>query len=217
MKKPIGFQRFVNGEDGQGLPEELKGQLERVINESFRERGFELVPDYFRLPIWHHFAYMISARELQDNKLVGGLLAFRKRTELGINYVLYDKIFMHPDCRGNGAYKTMIAKARVIDGMLTIPHNGTRRPPIPAGLRTSELGLCRMYQQVSDTGATYSVQHNGEPITYFVQLFGMLQPILKKPIPENYPHLYDIAEHIARLPPTLRKLNVQICPDQNIY
>src|SRR3989338_4048372 len=153
MTDNLDITKIDSVENGLGLTQKLKSELEVLINECFRERNMELVPDYFSLPMWHNFEYMLLLRDSQkDDRIVGGLIAFHIKMPHGIDFMLYDKIFVHPDYRGNGAYKDMIAYARQFDFQVINRHYPSGKPLIPAGLRTSEGGLSLKYGELSDYG-----------------------------------------------------------------
>lgn len=209
MAKNLAMRKFVPGENNDKLTDDLKSELEKLINESFRDRGIELISSYFSLPLWRNFKYMILVKDIeQNNRNVGVLMSFQMWTPEEANFVLYDKIFMHPDYRGNEYYKEIIEFARELDRQLTRRYYPRNKHPMPSGLRTSSPELSREYQDVSDYHFEFPQRHTIESgvETCYVHLFGIKKGFLHEPIQEYISKMRSIASCIANLPPTMQKI-----------
>lgn len=181
--------------NGELIGKELRTELERLINESFIERGMQLIPEYFELPQWKsHGNYMVlgvDAPEPKQVKIGGGLIALRDCFD-GLDFMLYDKIFVHPNYRGSQTYKRLIQRARIIDRDRTKKINSKAAHPTPAGLRTKDGCLDQKYLEVS--------QYRQHVPPYFVHLFGAKD--YRGEDIFSHKTKIRICEHIAGLPPT---------------
>jgi len=207
MTDNLDITKIDSVENGLGLTQKLKSELEVLINECFRERNMELVPDYFSLPMWHNFEYMLLLQDSQkDDRIVGGLIAFRIKMPHGVDFMLYDKIFVHPSYRGNGTYKDLISRARQLDFQVTKRHYPSGKQLIPAALRTSEEKLSRKYGELSDYNFE-RINNKGEKrIKYFVHLLGIRHHATKENIKQHYSKMQDIAVYVGSLLSTLPKI-----------
>ncbi len=183
--------------NGEQIGKELRTKLERLINESFLERGMRLTPEYFELPQWKSYGnYMVLGVDASDPKQVkigGGLIAFKDYFD-GSNFMLYDKIFVHPNYRGNQTYKSLIQRARIIDRDRTKKINPQdSQHPLAAGLRTKDGGLDQQYLEVS--------QDRIHVPPYFVHLFGT-RDYNGREIFDLHRTKSRLCEHIAGRTPT---------------
>ena len=211
MTNGLAYRKFIPGDNEDKLTPELKSELEILINDSFRERGMELIPDYFSLPIWRNFKYMALTRDTEDdNKIVGGLIAFHMRTPKGTDFMLYDKIFVHPGHRGHNSYEEMIKVARAIDTETIREIRPKNKHAIPAVLRTSDDGLTIKYGEISDEH--FDIQNGNHlgghaPILmYHVHLLGTKDPVTEKSLQGYIWKAGEIAEYVAHLPRTFQEI-----------
>src|SRR3989338_5270180 len=85
--KPAYTTRINQIHDKAKLDETLAKGIEALINDSFRERGMKLVPDYFSLPLWNSFQYLLIMQDLMEGGDAGVLIAFKPE-----DFIVYDKI-----------------------------------------------------------------------------------------------------------------------------
>jgi len=207
------LQRFVNGEDGFQITDELKKGLERRINDFFADKKKKLTDEFYSTPLWRDFAYMVTLVDPQNkfnpklgnyDAILGILTAFRIRTESGFEFMLYDTIGININHRRNGHLRTIIGFARDIDLYLTRKTEHSRQLALPAGLRTSDLEEAHpRYCHVSDEWISKSGVHE---IDYWVHLFGFKDPTTAAPIQPYYAKKDEVVNHIANLPPKFQKM-----------
>ncbi|MBI2659523.1 GNAT family N-acetyltransferase [Candidatus Woesearchaeota archaeon] len=135
---------------------EAQQRLELLINRSFMERGMKLLPEYFSLPIWDSFQYLLVAEDLIKEKDAGVLLAFKPE-----DFVIIDKIAVPPEYRGRHIMSQLVRAARV--------HDVRTYGNIEAALRTSDRTANEKYKRVSDFSALLP-QTKAHP-RYWVHIF----------------------------------------------
>lgn len=190
------FRKFLPGEYKEdALTPEIISKLEETINRSFKERNMEIVPGYFSSRFFNqNFRYMILAESgLVEPNLVGGLIAFSMRTNEGLPFILYDKLFFLPEFRNRGHLGRLFHFARMLDIELAGNGSGARYYPI-AGLRTSHEETHKKYTNYSDT--QFQIKPSSpDGIKYFTHIFG-----------SNSYSMRRVAEYIAQLKPSMRKV-----------
>src|SRR3989344_2832944 len=98
----LALEKFVKDENGFVVTPELQAGLESRINEFFRDREMELLPDYRQSPLWKNFEYMVLLVDTEKrekakvraetngnnyDRIAGLLLAFRVRTPNGFEFI----------------------------------------------------------------------------------------------------------------------------------
>lgn len=135
---------------------EAQQKLELLINQSFMERGMNLLPEYFSLPIWDSFQYLLVMEDLLKERDAGILLAFKPE-----DFVIYDKIAVPTEYRGRHIMSQLVRTARA--------HDMRTYGSIEAGLRTSDKTANEKYKRVSDF-STLVLQTESHP-NYWIHIF----------------------------------------------
>ena len=154
--RPAYTTRIKEIKDRAEIDSTLMRNIEMLVNDSFRERGMKIVPDYFSLPLWDSFQYLLIIQDLMKDRDAGVLIAFKPD-----DFIVYDKIAVHPGYRGRHFMTKLISAARVIDKRM--------HGQIDAGARTSDKTVHEKYRRLSD----YSVFVPGHDnkTNYWVHIF----------------------------------------------
>ena len=123
--------------DRSMIGDESQQKLESLINRSFMERGMKLLPEYFSLPLWESFQYLLIVEDLLNERDAGILLAFKPE-----DFIIYDKIAVPPEYRRRHIMPQLIRTARAHD-MRAYGH-------IEAALKTSDKTAHEKYRRTSD-------------------------------------------------------------------
>ncbi|MBI2650285.1 GNAT family N-acetyltransferase [Candidatus Woesearchaeota archaeon] len=142
--------------DKGDITPEIEERLETLINDSFRARGMKLDSRYFSMPLWESFQYALIMEDLMAGRYVGTLLAFKPE-----DFVIYDKIAVHPGHRGRHYMTKLVQAARTRDKRL---HGA-----IDAALKTSDKTAHEKYLHVCDSSAF--VPQNELHSNYWVHFF----------------------------------------------
>ena len=209
------LRRFVAGENGFEVTNELKASLEGRINDFFLSRRMELVTNFQTLPLWQNFMYMVAlikqsadnnSGSFNYNSVVGVLLAHKISTRVG-PMILYQVIGIDNDYRGNGYLKDLIRAARATDRQLALKSGQQKTMYALSALKTSSLEADAKYSKHSDYRVPTEVPSNGHGDgIYVVHFFGFKDPYKKYPTKKHSLRMHEVAHQITSIPPIFRKL-----------
>lgn len=203
---------FIKGKNGFEPNEDFKSGIEAKINEFFRDKGWQLLPEWKNSLARENFEYAVAlvddsvnknAGEFTYDSIIGLLVAFTIEIPGGFKMRYYDKIGVRNDKRGNGYMSDLIKEARRIDLGLDQERESGKSYPTPAGLRTSEKENDERYGKISDYRLIFSGNGTRQS-NYFIHLFGF-KGADKKPILPYVDRMYGVEEHIGNLPSTFKK------------
>ena len=142
-------------------------QFKKVIETAFGARGFDLAPEFFDNLNSKDIAYIVLHTDDSDKFVEGCLLGLHEQSDitmqsygLDTDYVVIDKIAVHPDHQNNGNLSSIMHLAKDI-------RFGENQKQIPTLWRTSSPQISKKYEKFSD----FRDQHftaNG----YYVHGFG---------------------------------------------
>ncbi len=204
------IRKYFAGESLK-VTSQLKSGLESRINDFFRDENQELLEHWKKSPKWNSFKYMVAlvdadklSGDPEDFGAIKGVnLGFKMRTNEGFEFILWDKIGIDHEYRGNGYLRDILSASRANDLYITRRDYPNKKTALPAALKTTKPRADARYSRYSDYRIPL-IWASGR--TTVVHFFGFKRPITQEPIPEYSSRMHDVANYLAAMEPDFKDL-----------